>query len=134
MELYSDIMYDIWQEECRIAIEEHHIKKEFKEKLRGLINITGLWRHLDEGQDWWLPDEIVEVENTGEKLSGYPNYDTGRIVNDEIRALYLKQTEYEIRGIKHVYVYQRSHGEDLYSGSLLYPLKDGKYIKINFNC
>lgn len=131
---YSDVMYEFWQEEKRISHEEKAQKKEFRKKLKGLINITGLWRHLDESQEWWLPVDVVEVENTGEKMYGYPDYETGRITNDEFKTLYLKQSEYEIPGVKHNYCYQRSHGEDCFSGYLLYPLKNGKYIKINFNC
>lgn len=134
METYDSIMYDLWQEEKRIAIEEKGIKKDMRKQLKGLVNITGLYRHMDESQDWWLPIDIVELQSSDERMSGYPNYETARIVNDEQRILYMKQSCDDIRGINHEYVYQRTDGEDSYSGYLLYPLKNGKYLKINFNC
>lgn len=128
-----DFMHECWQEEKRIAKEEKDSKRQFRRNLKGLINITGLYRYLDETQEWWLPIDIVEITNTGEKKHGYPDYDTCRILNSDFKYLFLKQRQEEIRGINHEYVYQ-SGRDDSYWGYLLFPLKNGKYLIINFNC
>lgn len=129
---YNDYFYDCSQDERLIKVEETHTKLEWKKAIKGLINVSGLCRWLDESQDWWLPAEnFVEVAPSDEKIHGYPNYDTGRIKGDF--RLYMKQNEYEIRGLNHMYVYQTGY-DDSYSGFLLFPLKDGRYTKIEFNC
>lgn len=123
---YSKIMNDI-------LMHELELKAEFKVKLKGLINITGLFRDLDETTDSWMPVDIVEVELTDEKLRGYPTYDCGRIKGEK-GYLYMKQKVTDIRGIYHVFGWQRTEYEDCYSGWQLYPLKNGLYFKISYSC
>lgn len=116
------------------AIKEQKLKSEWKQKLKGLINVSGLFRWLDEGNDYWNPIEIVEIELTDEKRSGYSTYQHVRVKNDKVRRLYMKQTESEIRGINHICVWQINEYEDSYSGNILFPLKDGTYFKIGYSC
>lgn len=125
-------MHEFYQEERRISIEESGIKKEFKERLKGLINISGVWDFMEEDHEWWLPLDIIDIHKTGEVMSGYPNYETCREVNDEGRKLYLKHS-CDIRGVKYYYVWQTGH-DDSYNGYLLFPLKNGKFLKINYTC
>lgn len=113
---------------------EKKLKNDFKKKLRGLINVTGLYKWLDEN-DGWSPLDIVEIKLTDEKSSGYASYQHARIVNDQGKYLYMKTDCDEIRGIDHYYVWQTVGfcGDD-YSGYLLFPLKNGKYFKANYSC
>lgn len=118
-----------------VRLKDIASKRDYKKQLKGLINISGLYRTLDEGLDNWLPVGIVEVIPTDEKMRGYASYDCGRIKGEE-GYLYLKQSIQDIRGIKHSYVWQISDGcsGDSYMGFSLYPLKDGKYLKISYSC
>lgn len=117
------------------ALRIKNLKDEYKINLKGLINITGLYRTLDDEMSEWTPVGIVEVILTDEKRSGYSNYQHGRIVDDKDKLLYMKQDENDIRGVKHCYVWQMTgFCEDDYSGYCLYPLKDGKYFKISYSC
>ena len=111
------------------------VRKEWKSKLKGLINITGLFKSLDNDMESWMPIDIVEIYNVDEKQSGYSSYQHVRIKDDKDRLLYMKQEEDEIRGVDHCYVWQTTGycGDD-YSGYLLFPLKDGKYLKISYSC
>ena len=114
---------------------ENKLKDEWKRKLKGLINVAGLFRWLDEGHDW-APLNIVEIQLTDEKRSGYSQYQHARIIDDKDKLLYL-QTDIsdEIRKVSHYYVWQTvGVCEDDYSGYLLFPLKDGKYFKVSYSC
>lgn len=131
---YSDFFAEYAQEEYRIQLENEATKKEFKNKLKGLINITGLFRWMDEGHDYWLPLDIVEIKHTGELKSGYGNTLTCRIDNDDYKHnLYLYHEENDIRSVNHYYCWQRGY-DDSYSGFLLWPLKNGKYLIVEYNC
>lgn len=78
---------------------EKKLRSEFKKKLKGLINITGLFRKLDAETYWW-PEDIVELELTDETIPGYRTYQHARIVGDESRRLYMKTPEDDIDGAK----------------------------------
>lgn len=131
---YSDFWHEYAQEEYRISLENDNTKKQFKKDLRGLINITGLFRWMDEGHDYWLPLDIVDIMNTGEKKSGYGETLTCRIDNEDFKHnLYLYHKQYEIRGMNHYYVWQQGY-DDSYNGFLLWPLKNGKYLLVEYSC
>lgn len=81
----------------------------------------------------WEFEKIVELYEVEEKNSGYSSYQHGRIKDDKYDFLYMKQNvddEYS-HIIDHEYVWQS--GDD-YSGYMLYPLNNGKHIKIYYNC
>ena len=131
---HSDFFAEYAQEEKRIAIENNDTKKEFKQKLKGLINITGLFRWMDEGHDYWLPLGIFDIKNTGEFKHGYGDKLTGRVDNEDYKHhLYLHHKENEIRGVNHYYVWQQGY-DDSYNGYLLWPLKNGKYLLVEYSC
>lgn len=134
-EMYDDLWKEFAEEE-KIEMEKiRKIKDDFKNQLKGLINVTGLWKHLDE-MDGWMPEAIVEIKLTDEKLRDYPNHECARVVNCEDHLLYMKTTcDEPIRGIKYYYVWQRTGymGDD-YSGYLLYPMSDGRFFKVSYNC
>ncbi len=124
-------------EECHRAMDEFYeqeisLKNEYKKKLKGLINIKSLWEDLEE-LDSWRPEGIVEVIETDKKRPNYPDHSCAEI-KDEPFLLYMK-TECEVKGINYHYVLQQTGylGDD-YSGFLLYPLKDGTYFKVSYNC
>jgi len=108
--------------------------REWKKKLKGLINVSGLFRDLSEMDGYEIID-VVEVYNVDEKRSGYSNFQHVRIKDDKDRLLYMKQSCSEIRNVDHTCVWQTvgMMGDD-YSGFCLYPLKDGKYLKTSFSC
>lgn len=124
-----------WKKEyLEIERQDKKLKREWRVKLKGLINVSGLFKHL-EGMMFWQPFGIVEIYHTDEKPDGYSSYQHVRIKDDEDKLLYLLQDENEIRGINHCCVWQSCGmmGDD-FSGYLLFPLKDGKYFKINYSC
>ena len=129
-QMMSDSYKEVEQEIARIEKE----KKSWKKKLKGLINVTGLFRHLEEMEGWY-PYGFVEVYDTDEKRAGYKSYQHVRIKDDKDNRLYMKQPEVEIKGIDHYCVWQTvGHLGDDYSGYLLYPLKNGLYFKVGYSC
>lgn len=124
---------EIWRQ----YFEELDRKKEerdlWKKNLKGLINTKRLWEDMEEFNDYWGIDGIVEVTPTNEQIHGYPRHECGRI-KDEKGYLYMKCNS-DVKYIDHYYIWQTSGylGDD-YSGFCLYPLKDGKYLKISYSC
>jgi hypothetical protein len=117
-----------------IDIQDKKLKNSYKRQLKGLINISGLFKFLQDNIDW-VPEEIVDIELTNDKSFGYGSYQHARIVGDESRRLYLKNNCDEIRKVNHYYVWQISGScEDDYSGFMLFPLKNGKYFKVSYSC
>lgn len=110
------------------------LKLEWYEKLKGLIDVSSLFKWLNE-HDYWEPMDIVEIYNTDEKSTGYSSYQHVRIKDDKSNLLYMKQDEDEIHNINHYCVWQTCGimGDD-YSGFLLFPLKNGRYFKISYVC
>ena len=84
--------------------------------------------------DAWHVKGIVEIYEVDEKSNGYSNYQHVRIKNDD-NLLYLKTECDEVKGINHYYVWQTTGylGDD-YSGIMLFPLNDGTYFKVSYNC
>jgi len=124
-----------FQESLKEEIKrEKKLFNDYKKKLRGLINVTGLFRHLSDNT-YWSPEGIVDIELTDEKTSGYSRYQHARIVGDETKRLYCKTPDDGVRGVDHYYVWQSTGCcEDDYWGWMLYPLKDGRYFKVHYNC
>lgn len=114
--------------------EKRKSEKAWKKKLKGLINVSGLFRDLSEMDSYEIID-IVEIYNVDEKSSGYSNYQHARIKDEKISHLYMKQKATDLRGVDHVFVWQTVGmcGDD-YSGFCLYPLKNGLYLKTRFSC
>jgi hypothetical protein len=125
-DFYNSIMAECIEEENRILQE----RDSWKEKLKGLIKVKKLWRELEEDyENSWGIDGIVELELTDEKKSGYSkDYQCARI-KEERGYLY---TDWNGKG---VFNWQQTGylGDD-YSGYLLYPLKNGKYLKVSYSC
>ena len=118
----------IHEEEIRA---ERKLFNQYRKLLRGLINVSGLFRNLGENMMSWQPEGIVDIVLTDEKSSGYSTYQHARISGGEDKRLYMKTECDEIRGVDHYYVWQTTGCcEDDYSGYLLYPLKDGRYFKL----
>jgi hypothetical protein len=110
---------------------ERKLRSSYKLQLKGLINVTGLFRYLNSDMSYWLPEGIVEIVLTDEKSSGYSTYQHARINGKKDKYLYMRVECDEVKGIDHYYVWQTTGCcEDDYSGYLLFPLKDGKYFKI----
>jgi hypothetical protein len=81
------------------------IKNKWKSNLKSLINVSGLFKWLDE-HDSWCPIDIVEIIETDDTTSGYNSYQHIRILNDTNHTLYIKTNCDEIKNIDHYYVYQ----------------------------
>jgi hypothetical protein len=129
-EAYNDLQKVVRKE----ILEDKRTRKEAKKALNGLINVTGLFRHLQESMFYWHAEGFVELVLTNEKESGYSTYQHARTIPDDKR-LYMKTDCDEIRGIDHYYVWQTTGCcEDDYSGFILFPLKDGRYYKFWYSC
>lgn len=114
--------------------EKRKSENAWKKKLKGLINVSGLFKDLAEMDSYEIID-IVEVYDVEAKSGGYENHQHGKIKDEKFSNLYMKQNANELRGIDHVYVWQTVGmcGDD-YSGYCLYPLKNGSYLKTSFIC
>lgn len=125
-DFYNSIMAECIEEGNKRLQE----RDSWKEKLKGLIKVKKLWKELEEDyEDYWGIEGMVELELTDEKKSSYSkNYQCARI-KDEKGYLY---TDW---GGKGVFNWQQTGylGDD-YSGYLLYPLKNGKYLKVSYSC
>lgn len=131
MKFESPTLDEIFEEQVRA---ERKLKSLYKKKLKGLINVRGVFRHLGDNT-YWEPQDIVDIELTDETTSGYRTYQHARIKGDESRRLYMKTPCDEIRNVDHYYVWQTTgYCEDDYSGWLLFPLKDGRYFKAYYSC
>lgn len=131
VEIYAEMNRDMISHQKA----QRKLKNEYKAKLRGLINVAGLFKWLDDGHEW-SPESIVEIVMTDEKLSGYQTYQHARIIKDTDKLLYMKTSFDEgPRGIQYYYVWQTSGmlGDD-YSGYILFPLNDGKFFKVSYCC
>lgn len=116
------------------VFKEKKLKAEYKRKLKGLINISGLFKSL-ENDIHWTPIGFVEIELTDEKTNGYKAYQHARIINSDDKKLYLKTDCDDIRGVDHYYVWQTvGYLEDDFSGFLLFPLNNEKYFKVSYSC
>lgn len=123
---------------------ESKLKNEWKEKLKNLVNVEALWKHLNEGDDEdcgldsWTPVDVVEIKLTDEKSSGYASYQHARIIGADDKRLYMKQniqSDNNKLGFDYYYIWQTVGmlGDD-YSGFLLYPLNNGKFFKVSYTC
>jgi hypothetical protein len=113
---------------------DKRIKNKWKRDLKGLINITGLFKYLDEDGSWY-PIGIVDIIETDEKRIGYSAYRHVRIVDDEDHLLYIIIDTDDIRKVSHYAVWQTTGylGDD-FSGYMLFPLSNGKYFKVGYSC
>lgn len=117
-------MEEFYKEDLK-RLEE---RDDWRNKLKGLINTKKLWREMEEDNDNWNIEGIVEIELTDEKRSGYSREHRCARIKGERGYLY---TDWG-RG---VFNWQTvgMMGDD-FSGYLLYPLKDGRYLKTSYSC
>ena len=123
---------EMWSEVYK-ELDKHEKEKDcWKKELKGLINTKRLWEDMNEN-DYWGIDGIVELELTDEQCHGYPKHQCARIKDDR-HKLYMKCSS-DVKYISHYYVWQTTGymGDD-YSGWVLYPLKDRRYLKMNYSC
>ena len=116
---------------------ERKIKNYYKKELKGLINVSGLYKYLDE--EYWYPIGIVEVEETDIKIIklGYEEKTCVRVKEEKENLVYSRfdLKEQQIRKVDHYYVWQTGgYWGDDYSGYMLFPLNDGRYFKVSFSC
>jgi len=122
-EFYKKMWAEVAEEENRRLKE----RDSWKEKLKGLIKVKKFWREMEEDYDSWGIEDIVEIELTGKSKEGYP-----KSICAKIKGEGNTYTDYRGKG---VFNWQTvgMMGDD-YSGYSLYPLKDGKYLKISYSC
>ena len=122
---------EVYKEERR---RDKKLKNKFKKELKGLINVTGVFKYLDDNLYWW-PEDIVEIELSDKYESGYRDHQHAKVINDKHNKLYMKVPMDEIRNVDHYYVWQTcGYMGDDYSGWMLFPLKNGKYFRVYYNC
>lgn len=132
---YAKSLKAIHEELKKIKKQQKDLKNDYKKQLKGLINVTGLYNHLNSDLESWYVCGIVEVYNVDEKINGYNSYQCVRIKDDSDNKLYMVQPNSDIKGVTHNCVWQTTGylGDD-YSGYLLFPLSNGKYFKIEYTC
>lgn len=117
--------------------EDKNKKSEWKTKLKGLINVSGLYRFLEEGNESWQPIGIFDIEKIDNSSS---ERERCKLINEqeEYKWMVYERVGHidEIRSVDHWYVWQQttSMEGDSYSGFLLLPLKNGKYFKVSYSC
>ncbi len=78
----------------------------------------------------WQHEGYVEVEKSNYKNGFYPNHDFYTEKGEKVQ--YMRQDD---EGTYHNMVYQTTGFlEDDFSGSMLFPLTNGKYWKISYYC
>lgn len=130
----ADEIWKDYSESLKKEQEEHQkLLDSYKEKLKGLINLESLFEFMNE-MEGWAPVGIVEVELTDEKKSGYPKTQCARVKGE--LELYLKSCPDEhYEGLDYYFVNQKTgYICDDYYGHLLFPLNNGKFIKLSYNC
>lgn len=90
-------------------------KRLYRKKLKGLIKRCSLYKWLNKNTESWNPEAILDAKEVEQILS------TG----------YIEERCSEIRKINHFY-YQPS--VDNLTGKFLFPLKDGNYFKVGYEC
>jgi len=101
-----------------------------------VINFFEKLLYHSEDLESLMPLKIVEIELTDYKSGSYPNHEFYQIKNDdEDKRFYMKQYEESEIDFDHNLVWQTTGylGDD-YSGFLLLPLGDNKYLKCSYSC
>jgi hypothetical protein len=133
---YADIMKEYYR-------KDKLIKKNTKKQLKGLVNVSGLYRWLEEN-DTWEPLGIFSIEEKPKSATGFPSIDNlikfiiidNPNKEDESFMSYELVKNDEYRGQTHYYVWQTTTNMegDSYSGYLLIPLNNGKVFKVSYTC
>lgn len=110
------------------------LKQEYKRLLKDQIDITELYARLNDEVDFWEPVDIVEIEDVTFTMGAYALIDCVRIVNTDDDLIYLGADDSFIDDEDGYYLYQSCIGEDRYAGYFLFPLKNGQYFKVFYNC
>lgn len=99
-----------------------NIKRYYRKQLKGLINRCSLYRWLRKNTSTWTPQAIIEPNLVSfELLEGYEKVEFNEV--KEIDHYYHLELKLQVNG----------NGEEV-SGLLLFPLKDGSYFKVSYNC
>lgn len=120
-----------FQDENKYFIEVQHKKDTIKEQLRSLMDVDAVWNWLNEDMHW-EPEGSVNVEIIEERANGR------HIAIDlsEPKRKFERQEESIMEyGIDHCYVWQTvGYCGDDYSGFMLLPLSNGRYLRIRYTC
>jgi len=120
------------EQEERLEINEKEI-----ENVKSLIDYDfELIEEYLEDNDWWKHIGYVEVIKSDYKNCFYPSYDF-YIEKGLEKTLHCMRQDDSEDNTFHVLVYQTDGGygaEDSYFGYLLFPLTNGKYWKIQYQC
>lgn len=110
------------------------LKQEYKRLLKDQIDITELYARLNDEVDFWEPVDIVEIEDVTFTMGAYALMDCVRIIDTDDDLIYLGADDSFIDDEDGYYLYQSCIGEDRYAGYFLFPLKNGQYFKVFYNC
>ncbi len=126
-----------FKEMARIQEETNTVNNEAIEYVKTMIDYD--FEFIDDyldGNDWWRSIGYVEVEKSDYKNCFYPSHDFYIEKNVDKILHYMRQDDNE-ENTFHSLVWQQDGGygaEDSYSGFVLFPLTDGRYWKIKFEC
>jgi hypothetical protein len=110
--------------------DRHSRLEEYRKILEDQIDIDYLYNVLEEECETWDIVGIVDVTHT--IINGRDLYYT----DDNDPTYYTFQTEDEDDiGVDHIYIHQNHYQEKPeFRGFMLYPLYNGRYVKIEYTC
>ena len=141
-----------YKEMTHIHEETNMVNNEAIEYVKTMIDydFENIEEYLD-NNDWWRSMGYVEVEKSDYENGFYPSHDfytekvtietffnnTTLPLKEPIISPYYMRQDDNNENTCHSLVWQQSGGygvEDSYSGFILFPLTDGRYWKIKFEC
>jgi hypothetical protein len=129
---YKRVMDAFYGDQLERAEKETYHNLIAKKIVQHRINYR--WKHIARilSETSWTDAGIVEVERSDYKNGFYPGAEHYTIKGDKDQTKFMKQTE---DGVGHVLIWQvTGFLGDNYNGWMLFPLSDGKYWKVDYNC
>lgn len=120
-----------WEELAEYENTQRLEKRAQIRRIRRLVGYPFRWIGEILYDSSWHPKGIVNAVSSDHKSYSYPNYTFLKILEDG--HLVMRQDE---RKKFHTLVIQWSRGMegDSYGGFLYFPLKDGRYWKVEYSC
>ncbi len=128
---YSQAWEEIAASEKKWHEELQAKKDKFKEELRPLLDVDLVWEFLNDNETW-EPEASVNIKIIKERPNGRH---IAIDLSDPKRKFERQDEDIYEAGVDHVYVWQTVGfcGDD-YSGWMLFPLSNGRYLRISYTC
>lgn len=128
---HSDIWNQIVEADNKYQKELQDKKDKYKEQLKGILEVETVWSFLNDNETW-EPEGSVEIGIIEFKENGRH---VAIDLSDKKRHFTRQEESVEEVGVDHVYCWQTNgfSGDD-YSGWLLFPLTNGRYLRVRYTC